>query len=627
MAPEEKPSRRPVGRTRREALQGAGILGAAAMLSGALNVGPAWSDVLAKATAVKAAGTSYKDIDHFVFLMMENRSYDHYFGAYHKGRGFDDHPKKSLGVFEQDYPTKAAGKNVGGNKVVPKNKLLPFHLDSSKGFACTDDLTHDFGPMHDCWNNGKMDAWVKTHTAIEGERGTTTMGYYTRDDIPFYWALADHYTLLDNYHSSIIGPTHPNRMMQMTGTVDPAGTHGGPILATLSAEDDNAAYTDWDCTWETMPEVLQNAHVSWKMYTPDGGPTATTLPAGKPWSQLSGQAFGTWEHDQFVPSSAPDLLPLGDNILPYFTNFQNPKSPLWDLAYNQTFPGTFYDDVRAGTLPSVSWIIPPLGFDEHPAASSRNGEFFTKLVLDALTSNEKVWSKTALFLMYDENDGWFDHVKPPVAPKGTKGEWVTAKNITSSDNETHTVDDVKYSDPIDTWNLQHKKYEGPLGLGMRVPALMISPFSAGGHVVSGTFDHTSQLRLISKRFGVKLPNVSKWRQKTVGDLTDCFQAKPTTKVPSMPGGTTVYLPDRGSVRPRCRRAITTGPPRSVRTALRSASSRASSGCPIRGAAPSRSASTASSPPRKPRCPTTSTSRSAARAQQPRSQPTTRSSRT
>ena len=120
-------------------------------------------------------------MEHIVFLMMENRSYDHYFGDYPRGRGFDDHPAKSLGVFAQDYPD--------GGSLVPPNKLLPFHLDNTAGMECTDDLTHDWGPMHLCWNGGKMDSWVKVHTSsqYEGAHGAMTMGYYERADLAFYY--------------------------------------------------------------------------------------------------------------------------------------------------------------------------------------------------------------------------------------------------------------------------------------------------------------------------------------------------------------------------------------------------------------------------------------------------------
>ena len=517
--------------TRREILRRAGLLGTGALVGEAMlawQAGPSWARLIERAVAVDAAGSSLQDVEHFVFLMMENRSYDHYFGAYPRGRGFNDHPKKSLGVFAQDYP--------GGGNVVPKHKLLPFHLNSNAGFECTDDLTHDWGPMHDCWNGGKMDSWVKVHSKVEGARGATTMGYYTGADIPFYWALADHFTLLDGYHGSIMGPTHPNRVMQMSGTIDPAGTMGGPLVATVGVSEAGANLaSDWNLTWQTMPEVLQNAGFSWKVYTPNNSDVAN-IPQ---YAALNLGQYVTWSPGFYTPEN-PEVLPSTDNVLPYFPTFRDQSSPLYDLAFNQTFPGQFYKDVQNDQLPSVSWIIPPLGFDEHPAASSRNGEWFTSLVLDALVSNPEVWSKTALLLMYDENDGWFDHVAPPTAPKGTPGEYVTAKLPTQYGGLAGTAGVIAEKQAG-----IGKEIKGPLGLGMRVPALMISPFSKGGHVVSNVYDHTSQLQLISKRFGVPVPNVSKWRRKTVGDLSQTLMRKtPDANVPSLPK-TAVLMPQGG----------------------------------------------------------------------------------
>ncbi|HTW11975.1 MAG TPA: alkaline phosphatase family protein [Solirubrobacteraceae bacterium] len=531
--------------TRREILRRAGLLGSGVLVGEAMTAwqaGPTWARLIERAAAVKPAGTSYKDIDHFVFLMMENRSYDHYFGAYPKGRGFDDHPKDSLGAFAQYFPTNADNGYVGGNKTVPKNTLLPFHLDSRAGFECTDDLNHDWGPMHDCVNGGKNDQWVAVHTYLEGHRGTTTMGYYTREDLPFYWALADNFTLCDAYHAAIMGPTHPNRIMQLSGTIDPEGKLGGPIVQTVTATGDGnaATYSNWDLKWETMPEVLQDAGVSWKFYTP-GNEDVATLPATIPnlsfWQGLGLENYGTWSNSMYTPQGNPEILPETDHVLPYFTNFQTPGTPLYDNAFGQTFPGQFLQDVTNNALPSVSWVIPPLGFDEHPSASSRNGEWFTSLVLEALVSNPEVWSKTALILMYDENDGWFDHVAPPMAPPGTPGEYLTAKLPS-----TYTANHV-FTDDV---NLKGKEIKGPLGLGLRVPCLVISPFSRGGHIATDVFDHTSQLQLIEKRFGVKINNISKWRRKTVGDLTSTFQpaAKANATLPSLPA-TQAYMPLNG----------------------------------------------------------------------------------
>jgi phospholipase C len=454
-----------------------------------------------RAAMTSAAGSDLGAVEHIVFLMMENRSYDHYFGAYPKGRGFNDHPKKSLGAFAQEFP--------GGTNLIPPNVLLPFHLDSSAGFECTDDLTHDWGPQHLCWNGGKMDSYVKVHTSstYEGAPGAMTMGYYDRSDLAFYYALADAFTLCDGYHAAILGPTHPNRLMANSGTIDPGGTQGGPVTDTNVTPD-----LLWNCTWSTMQEVLQDAGVPWKVYHPSNAGVAPKYAA------LAG--FPTWNSALYNPTANPEVMGATDHVLPYFTAFRNPLSPLYQKAFLPTLPNDFVTDINTDTVPSVSWIIPPLGFDEHPSSSPDNGMYFTSLVLDALTSNPTVWSKTALFLMYDENDGWFDHVPPPTPPAGTPGEFLTATPSSLREPDASSSD---------------LGINGPLGLGVRVPCLVISPFSRGGHIATQTFDHTSQLQLVAERFGVEVPNVSAWRRKTVGDLTAAlFAGKYTTTLPLLP---------------------------------------------------------------------------------------------
>ncbi|MCU1494999.1 MAG: phospholipase [Acidimicrobiaceae bacterium] len=488
--------------TRRQLLASFGFVGAAAAVSGPARSWARTSNALGLvrlAAATTPAGSDLGAVEHIVFLMMENRSYDHYFGAYPRGRGFDDHPRTSLGAFAQSYP--------GATTLSPPNVLLPFHLDSLAGEECTDDLTHDWGPQHLCWDNGAMDAFVSTHTSstYEGAHGAMTMGYYLRQNLPLYWALADNFTLLDRYHCSILGPTHPNRLMANSGTIDPAGVAGGPVVATNATPD-----ALWNCQWSTMQEVLEDAGVPWKVYHPSNDNLAQKYGA------LT--TYPTWAGAMYDPTLNPEVMVATDHVLPYFTAFRNPLSPLYAKAFTPTFPNDFVHDIGSGFLPNVSWIIPPLGFDEHPSSSPANGMYFTSLVLDALTANVDVWSKTALFLMYDENDGWFDHVPPPTAPAGTPGEYLTA---TPSSTLQPTAD---------TLNI-----EGPLGLGMRVPALMISPFSRGGHVVSEVFDHTSQLKLVAERFGVEVPNLSSWRRGVVGDLTSAlFGGKYDSNLPSLP---------------------------------------------------------------------------------------------
>jgi phospholipase C len=409
--------------------------------------------------------------------MQENRSFDHYFGSYKGVRGFDDHPAGDLGTFAQPYAANIANP--------PAGKVLPFRLDVAGGNGeCTHDLNHFWLAQHDCWNNGAMDSFVATHASSRYEgpgNGLLTVGYHTRADLPYHYALADAFTICDGYHASVMGPTHPNRLMAMSGTIDPDGRNGGPVLIT---NPEPAARFSVD--WPTMPEVLEDAHVSWKVYSPPGDTYRVTN---------------------------PEVMLISDAILPYFSQYSNPSSNLYQKAFNPIFPGDFAHDVRTGTLPKVSWLIPPLGYDEHPPAPPALGAHFIDQVLRALVSNEEVWSKTVLFVMYDENDGFFDHVAPPVPPAGTPGEFLTVSPLPA------TAEGV----------------DGPIGLGFRVPMLIVSPFSRGGYVASEVFDHTSQLRFLEQRFGVKAPNISDWRRKTVGDLTATLQmGHAVTALPSLP---------------------------------------------------------------------------------------------
>lgn len=413
-------------------------------------------------------------------LMQENRSFDHYFGTFPGVRGFDDHRPHDPGLFAQAWPANSSKP--------PAGKLLPFHLDTARTDAeCTFDLSHTWTAQHQCWNHGKMDAWVTTHTQPQFEgpaNGVLTMGYYTRADIPFYYALADAFTIGDAYHCSVMGPTHPNRLFWVSGTNDPDGRAGGPVIITSESPE-----AQFSVSWPTMAEALDDAGVSWKVYNPPGS--------------------------AYLPTN-PDAIIVSNNIFLYFQQYSSPSSPLYQKAFLPTYPDDFAHDVKAGTLPRVSWLVAPtLGTDysEHPPAPAALGEWYTSRVVSTLVSNPSVWSKTVLFVSYDENDGFFDHVAPPTPPPGTPGEYLTVDPLPSAAGGV----------------------AGPTGLGFRVPFLIVSPFSRGGHIFSATSDHTSQLRFLETRFGVRVPNLSSWRRHATSDLSASIStSSPQTSVPKLP---------------------------------------------------------------------------------------------
>jgi phospholipase C len=424
-----------VDQTRRRLMQGAA---AAAALS-----------ALPRFSRGQVRNARLTDIDHIIVLMKENRSFDHYFGSLAGVRGFDDaHVAFVNGrsVFHQP------------DSESPDGYVLPFHLDTRRTRAqLLRPLSHAWKVLHACRNGGRMDGWIPAHRAVNGDLAPLTMGYFTRNDLPFYYALADAFTICDGYHASVMGPTHPNRYYLMTASIDPLGKNGGPAL-----NNSGRRYR-----WETYPERLERAGISWRIY-----------------------------HEK---------NDYNCNVCKFFVQYHSaPRtSPLYESALRNRPFSELLRDFKTGDIPQVTWIVPPSTLSEHPDFLPAAGENHTRQILEALWSNPGLWARTAVVLNYDENDGLFDHVLPPVPAPGTPDEFVGGL---------------------------------PIGLGFRVPCLIISPFSRGGYVCGATFDHTSVLRLIETRFGVEVANLSPWRRKTCGDLTAAFafDAPARSDVPNLP---------------------------------------------------------------------------------------------
>jgi phospholipase C len=465
---------------RRRFLQLAGATAAASVLTGGI----------ARAASIPAAaGTgTLKDVEHVVVLMQENRSFDHYFGTLRGVRGFGD-PRPA---------TLPSGKSVFHQANAAGHETPPFRPDADNlGLQFIQDLDHSWSGTHQAWNGGAYDRWIPAKT-------TTSMAYLTREDIPFHYALADAFTVCDAYHCSMLSSTDPNRYYLYTGYAGNDGKGRGPVLG-----NEEAGYG-----WTTFPEILEQAGVSWKVYQDAG----TGLDKAGSWG---------WTGDAFIGN-------YGDNSLLYFDQYQGaqPGSPLYEKARTGTNAQGgegYFDqlkaDVLAGKLPQVSWIAAPEAFCEHPNWPANYGAWYVSQVLDALTADPDVWSRTAVFLTYDENDGFFDHVVPPFPPASA------ARGLSTAD-----VTQDLYTGGLSGYAA------GPYGLGPRVPMLVISPWSTGGWVCSQTFDHTSIVQFVEKRFGVHNPNVSPWRRAVCGDLTAAFDfTRSNASAPALPG-TGGYVP-------------------------------------------------------------------------------------
>jgi phospholipase C len=456
---------------------------------------------LNKALAIPANDRtgSIADVEHVIFLMQENRSFDHYFGTLRGVRGFaDPHPVRL-----------PSGRSVWHQPNGPAGaELLPFRPEvRDLGQTFLPDPPHGWNDSHAAWNGGRYDRWVPN-------KGVTTMTYHARRDLPYQYALADAFTVCDNYHCSLLGPTDPNRYHMWTGWVGNDGAGGGPVITNAEAGYD----------WSTYPERLERAGISWKVYQDVG-------------VGLDAAGFWGWTEDPYIGN-------YGDNSLLYFHQYQNasPGTPLADKAKTGTnvnalgrdplaLLADFRADVAQGRLPAVSWIVAPEAYTEHPNWEPDFGSWYVSQVIDILAAHPEVWSRMALFVTYDEEGGFFDHLVPPTPPQ----------------NRAQGLSTVPTTNEIFPGDASHPA--GPYGLGIRVPMIVVSPWTRGGWVDSQLFDHTSLIRFLEARFADDRPtlvesNITPWRRAVVGDLTSAFDFRTPNR--SRP----VTLPDTDDFKPQ-----------------------------------------------------------------------------
>lgn len=499
----------------------------------------AFPPAIRRALAIDANNVTgtLNDVQHVVLLMLENRSFDSYFGTFRGVRGYGDRfaiPSSiSANIFHQSY-----------TKSGVTSTLAPYHLDETQGNALRAGSTpHTWNDAQAAWDNGRMSAWPTAKTPL-------SLGYYETPEVPFHRALADAFTLCDSYHCGMHTGTIANRLFYWTGTNGPNGkspADGSNVgVAALNNEfnggnDIGPSTSGW--TWTTYADRLQSAGVSWKIYqslVDNFG--CNEMMSFRHWRAAIEQMpaarrpvyVSTVDINQSVTAAGPFYDPaIDDPLSPLAKGFGN--------TMPQGFLETFRDDIQNGTLPAVSWIIPPSYYSEHPGPSSpTQGGWYVQEVLDALTANPDVWSKTVLLVNYDENDGFFDHLPPPSAPShNADGTLAGGSTLADADMapEYHNFTPATSNQPA---------IDGrPYGPGPRVPMWVISPWSRGGYVNSQVFDHTSTLMFLEKRFGVAEPQISAYRRAICGDLSSCFNfVSPNDgALPTLTGRTTKVSAD------------------------------------------------------------------------------------
>lgn len=552
----------------------------AALLSGGTALLPFLPPVIQKAMAIDPApGTTFYDAEHVVFLMQENRSFDHIFGSLQGVRGFDDPRAIRL----------PNGNPVWLQTNTKGDTYCPFRLNTQDSkVAWMGSLPHGWSDQTDARNDGKYDRWLEVKQARRKDYGDMplTLGYCTREDFPFYYSLADAFTVCDqNFCSSITG-THPNRYYWMTGSV-----RDNPQDYTSKAHLWNITdYNKPELGWKTYPERLQEAGVSWKVYQNElsmgfglndeewlsnfgtnvleyfgqynvrlepgritnlqnrkenvtrlinslqnaqDEASVRKLAAAKRLLAGIEADLGVYTVDRYNAMSAGEK---NINNLAFTTNSGDPDyHSLTSLEYEEgserrslNIPKgdvlhQFRQDVENGQLPTVSWLSAPANFSDHPALPWF-GPWYVSEVMEILLKNPEVWKKTIVVLTYDENDGYFDHFAPFVVPNPYKEE--SGKVSAGIDPR---LDFVTKDQQVNPSASADRLREAPIGLGYRVPMVIASPWTRGGFVCSEVFDHTSSLQFLetflARKTGKHIvePNITGWRRTICGDLTSAFR--------------------------------------------------------------------------------------------------------
>lgn len=554
----------------------------AALLSGGAGMWSVLPSSIEKALAITPdPGTTFYDAEHVVMLMQENRSFDHCFGTLRGVRGFNDPRAITL----PDHNPVWLQPDKDGRRFAP----FRFDIKDTKA-TWMRDIPHSWENQVDARNEGKYNGWIEAKRSGREEFRDVpmTMGYYSREDIPFYYALADAFTVCDQHFCASLTGTTTNRNYFWAGK-----THGEGEKARVRNGELNYSH---EVDWPTFPDRLEDHGISWKVYqneisldtdVEDSSLLANFTDNNLEWFQQFGVRYSEGHYaylkkmqqqypqeiaalekqlqkpgadkealskeigerknmlaqledylQKWNPTAFQQLSPRAQSLhkkafttnrgdkdyhkvekLSYMDNGEQRETsiPKGDILYQ------FRKDVKEGKLPAVSWVVAPQKFSDHPSAPWY-GAWYVSEVMDILTQNPEVWKKTIFILNYDENDGYFDHVPPFVAPNPRD-----PANGKASEGLDVTGEFVTKEEELKAGFKEEDARTSPVGLGYRVPLVIASPWSRGGWVNSQVCDITSTIQLLekwlSKKTGkeVKEPNISAWRREISGDLTSAFR--------------------------------------------------------------------------------------------------------
>jgi phospholipase C len=439
----------------------------------------------------KAATTT--PIKHVVVIFDENISFDHYFATY---------PNATNPPGEPSFKAAANTPTINGlsQTLLEANPdtAAPFRLDRSENITCDND--NHYTDEQKAYNGGLLNQFAGLLSATGGDcTPNLSMGYYDGNTVTAMWNYAQHYAMSDNFFASNFGTTvmgHINLLSGQTHGAVPASVPGmivnGSIIANIDPVNDDCSTSAATITMsgKNIGDLLNTKGITWGWFYGDWAPTGTQ----------NGKAQCTDEYDahyapfQYYASTAnPHHLPPSSVA----------KIGKADQANHQYAMTDFWKAVAKGGLPAVSFIKPPHVQNGHPADSSPLAE--QEFLVDTINRLQQMpeWSETAILITYDDSDGWYDHVMPPIVS-------------TSSD----AANDALLGAAGLCGTSKQGAYQDRCGYGPRLPFLVISPFAKKNFIDHTTTDQSSIIRFIEDN----------WQLGRIGDQSFDAIAGPITNM-------------------------------------------------------------------------------------------------
>ena len=412
-------------------------------------------------------------IKHLVVIFDENISFDHYFGTY-------PHALNPPG--EPPFIASPSTPPVNGltSTLLQHNPdaAAPFRLDRSDAVTCDND--NHYTDEQKAYNGGLLDEFSELLSGTgEGCTPNLSMGYYDGNTVTALWNYAQHFAMSDNFFATEFGTTvmgHLNLISGQTHGAVPASVSGKVVNGTVIANidpttDDRSTGTTIEMSGQNIGNLLNAKGITWGWFYGDFVPASTSGGV----AQCISQYDAHYAPFQYYPSTAnPHHLPPSSVYAIGST----------DQANHEYAASDFWNAVDSGNLPAVSFIKPPADQTGHPSTSSPLAE--QQFLVDTINRLEQspFWKDTAIIVTYDDSDGWYDHVMPPI---------VSQSNDSSNDA-------LLGSSGL-CGTAATGAYEDRCGYGPRLPFLVISPYAKANFVAHTLADQTSIIRFIEDNWG------------------------------------------------------------------------------------------------------------------------------